>query len=105
MPPVIHTANTAAGPGSLSATPAGVRKMPDPIVDPMTMATADHRPSCLVSPALVGAFMPKTYLPVVSFASRVLALLDAPRPRPEQRAFLDFRHLLPDRSGRACRIG
>jgi hypothetical protein len=45
MPPAIHTPNKGKGPGSFLAIPAGVRKIPDPIVMPMTTATALHRPS------------------------------------------------------------
>src|SRR3954468_12617923 len=44
-PPAIHTAMSGRGPGSLSAMPAGERKMPEPIVDPMSTATALQRPS------------------------------------------------------------
>src|SRR5689334_20943364 len=44
-PPAIHTPNTASGPGSRFVTPAGVRKIPLPIVMPTTTAIALHRPS------------------------------------------------------------
>jgi hypothetical protein len=45
MPPATHTAIIGSGPGSLSAIPAGDRKIPDPIVDPITTAVALHTPS------------------------------------------------------------
>jgi len=44
-PPATHTAINGSGPGNLSVTPAGDRKMPEPIVEPMSTATALHRPS------------------------------------------------------------
>ena len=45
MPPAIQTPNSGSGPGSRRAIPAGVRKMPEPIVMPMTTAIALHSPS------------------------------------------------------------
>src|SRR5215831_10681852 len=45
-PPAIHTLKSGNGPGSRFAMPAGVRKIPEPIVMPMTTATALQRPSC-----------------------------------------------------------
>src|SRR5262252_4371416 len=45
-PPATHTPNKGRGPGSRFAIPAGVRKMPEPMVMPMTTATALQRPSC-----------------------------------------------------------
>src|SRR6476659_4555123 len=44
-PPAIQTPNTASGPGSRFVTPAGVRKIPLPIVMPTTTAIALHKPS------------------------------------------------------------
>ena len=44
-PPAIQTAMSGSGPGSLSAMPAGDRKIPEPIVEPMSTATALQRPS------------------------------------------------------------
>ena len=48
-PPATHTASIGSGPGSLSAMPAGLRKIPDPIVVPITTAMALHRPMRPVS--------------------------------------------------------
>ena len=45
MPPAIQTVNTAAGPGRRFVTPAGVRKIPEPMVMPMTTAMQLQRPS------------------------------------------------------------
>ena len=45
MPPKSHTESSGSGPGSLSAMPAGDRKIPEPIVEPMSTATALKRPS------------------------------------------------------------
>ena len=45
MPPVAQTARRGNGPGSLSAIPAGDRKMPEPIVVPTRTAIALHRPN------------------------------------------------------------
>src|ERR1043166_5639874 len=44
MPPAIQMEKTGSGPGRRFATLAGVRKIPDPIVVPMTTATALQRP-------------------------------------------------------------
>ena len=44
IPPAAHTASIGRGPGSLSAMPAGERKIPEPIVEPMTTATALQKP-------------------------------------------------------------
>src|SRR5262249_32730534 len=43
-PPAIQTPKSGTGPGSRFVTLAGVRKMPEPIVMPMTTAMALHRP-------------------------------------------------------------
>src|SRR6476469_8580260 len=48
-PPATHTDISGSGPGSLAAMPAGERKIPEPIVDPTSTATALQRPSCRVS--------------------------------------------------------
>jgi hypothetical protein len=42
---MIHTMSNGAGPGSLVAMLAGERNIPEPIVVPMTTATALHKPS------------------------------------------------------------
>src|SRR5579863_1796482 len=44
-PPIAHTASMGPGPGNRVAIPAGERKIPDPIVEPTSTATALHRPS------------------------------------------------------------
>ena len=44
-PPTIQIEKSGSGPGSRSAMLAGERKMPEPIVVPMTTATALHKPS------------------------------------------------------------
>jgi hypothetical protein len=44
IPPAIQTANSGTGPGSLFVTLAGVRKIPEPMVMPMTTAIALHKP-------------------------------------------------------------
>src|SRR5215211_7327287 len=44
-PPATHTDMSGSGPGSLSAMPAGERKIPEPIVEPTSTATALQRPS------------------------------------------------------------
>ena len=44
MPPVAQTAIRGNGPGSLSAIPAGDRKIPEPIVVPTRTAMALHSP-------------------------------------------------------------
>src|SRR6185503_13518510 len=49
MPPTTQTASIAPGPGKRFAMPAGERKIPDPIVIPMTMVTALQRPRRLGS--------------------------------------------------------
>ena len=46
--------SSGSGPGMRSAMPAGDRKIPDPIVDPMTTAVALHRPMRRGRPAEVG---------------------------------------------------
>jgi len=43
--PKIHTPNIGSGAGTRSAMIAGVRKMPPPMVEPTSTATALHRPS------------------------------------------------------------
>src|SRR5580765_1398539 len=43
-PPMTHTIASGSGPGSLSAIEAGDLKMPEPMVVPMTTATALQRP-------------------------------------------------------------
>src|SRR5215831_17152758 len=43
-PPAIQTPKRGSGPGRRFVTLAGVRKMPDPIVMPMTTAMALHSP-------------------------------------------------------------
>ena len=53
-PPATHTAIIGSGPGSLAAMPAGDLKMPDPMVDPMTTATALQTPSLRCSSFLRG---------------------------------------------------
>jgi hypothetical protein len=50
IPPAIHAESIGSGPGSLSAMPAGERKMPEPMVEPMTTAIALHRPMLRWSP-------------------------------------------------------
>ena len=44
MPPITQTESIGMGPGSLSAMPAGERKMPEPMVEPITTAMAVHSP-------------------------------------------------------------
>src|SRR6266536_2398078 len=44
-PPSTHTPNIGSGAGTRSAMIAGVRKMPPPMVEPTSTATALHRPS------------------------------------------------------------
>src|SRR5678816_1759466 len=56
-PPATHTAMSGSGPGSLSVTPAGERKIPEPIVDPTSTATALQRPSWRVRVLGAGAVM------------------------------------------------
>src|SRR5687768_4224691 len=45
IPPMTQIERKGSGPGSLSAIPAGERKMPEPIVEPTRTATALHKPS------------------------------------------------------------
>jgi hypothetical protein len=45
MPPAAHKPSTTSGSGTLAATPAGDRKIPEPIVMPMTIAAALQIPS------------------------------------------------------------
>jgi hypothetical protein len=59
MPPAIQTMNTAAGPGRRFVTLAGVRKIPEPIVMPMTTAMQLHSPSLRGSSPVVGVFILK----------------------------------------------
>ena len=44
-PPTTHTESSGTGPGSRSVMLAGERKMPEPIVVPMTTATALQSPN------------------------------------------------------------
>ena len=44
-PPTTHTESRGSGPGSRSVMLAGERKIPEPIVVPMTTATALHSPN------------------------------------------------------------
>ena len=44
IPPTTHAISIGSGPGNLSAIPAGERKMPEPMVDPITTAIALHSP-------------------------------------------------------------
>src|SRR6476469_8074234 len=45
IPPVTQMARSGSGPGSLSAMPAGERKIPEPMVEPTRTAMALHIPS------------------------------------------------------------
>ena len=45
MPPTIQTVISGNGPGSLAAMPAGDRKIPLPMVEPISTAIALKRPS------------------------------------------------------------
>src|ERR1700689_2966513 len=44
-PPIAQTASMGPGPGNRAAMPAGDRKIPDPMVDPTSTATALQSPS------------------------------------------------------------
>src|ERR1700723_946477 len=43
-PPIAQTASMGPGPGNRAAMPAGDRKIPEPMVDPTSTATALQRP-------------------------------------------------------------
>ena len=58
MPPRIQTASIIVGSGTREAMPAGVRKMPPPIVMPMTMPIELSRPRLRTSLAIGGGSYP-----------------------------------------------
>src|SRR5712691_3571120 len=75
-PPRIHTESIRGGFGTRAAMLAGVRKIPDPMVTPMTMPIELHRPSrrsswlscfppSMTQPPVLGVQCPCAQCPVV----------------------------------------
>jgi hypothetical protein len=93
-PPAAHKPNTTSGAATLAATPAGDRKIPEPIVMPTTIAAALQIPSVRGSVAEAVTGVSICFQPL-SFAQARLAPLavesgaggltgDGPHGRPGQ---------------------
>ena len=61
IPPATQDMSIGTGPGSLSAMPAGDRKIPEPTVEPMTTAMALQRPMRRSRPEVGVADMRRSY--------------------------------------------